>query len=76
MKNKEFQDSIIRLKEISKEIDSDGINFPDSIDLFEEGMELTKKCKNYIDKSELRIQKIISKNGGLELHDFDMDLKK
>ena len=76
MKNKEFEDSINRLKEISKRIDSDGINFPDSIDLFEEGMKLTKKCKDYLDKAELRIQKIISKNGEFELHDFDMERKK
>ena len=76
MKNKEFEDSINRLKEISKSIDSDGINFPDSIDLFEEGMKLTKQCKDYLDKAELRIQKIISKNGDLKLQEFDTDKKK
>ena len=73
MKNKEFEDSINRLKEISKRIDSDGITFPDSIDLFEEGMKLTKKCKDYLDKAELKIQKIISKNGDLQLQEFYKD---
>lgn len=72
-KNNEFEKSLVRLKEISEKIENNDIDFEDSIDLFEEGMKLTKKCRVILNDSELKVQKIINIDSSQELEDFDLE---
>ena len=73
MNSKEFEQSIQRLKEISKQIDYNDINFMESMDLFEEGMKITKECRIYLNNAKLRIKNIVNENGDLKLIDFKED---
>ncbi len=75
MKNEKFENNLKRLKEISIKIDSDDFDFTNSIDLFEEGMLLTKKCRTFLNKAELKIEKIILENDEIILEKFNMDQK-
>ena len=72
-KNNEFEKSLVRLKEISEKIDNNDIDFEDSIDLFEEGMKLTKKCRAILNESELKVQQIINVDSSQKLKDFDLE---
>jgi len=72
-KNNNFENNLNRLKVISEKIENDDLDFDESIKLFEEGMELTQKCKSILDDSELKIQKIIDKNGSFQLKEFKLD---
>lgn len=76
MKNEKFENNLKRLKEISIKIDSDDFDFTNSIDLFEEGMLLTKKCRTFLNKAELKIEKIILKNDEIILEKFNVNQKK
>jgi exodeoxyribonuclease VII small subunit len=76
MKNKDFENNLNRLKEISIKIDSDDLDFSNSLELFEEGMLLSIKCRKFLNKAELKIEKIILKNDEIELEDFNLDNKK
>lgn len=71
--NKSLEVDLKRLKEISDLIENDKIDFNESLNLFEEGMELTKKCKSLLDESELKIQKIIDNNNSINLTDYSLD---
>jgi|GEM_PF-438608 len=76
MNNKNFENNLKRLKEISIKIDSDDLDFSNSIDLFEEGLLLTKKCRKFLNKAELKIEKIILENDEVTLEKFNMDQEK
>jgi exodeoxyribonuclease VII small subunit len=71
--NKSLEVDLKRLKEISDLIENDKIDFNESLNLFKEGMELTKKCKSLLDESELKIQKIIDNNNSINLTDYSLD---
>tara|TARA_B100001029_G_C15035081_1_gene439587 strand:- start:614 stop:844 length:231 start_codon:yes stop_codon:yes gene_type:complete len=73
MKNNDLESAINRLKDISEKIENDKINIDESIDLFEEGMELTKKCRDILENAELKVKKIIEKNGEINLEKFKLD---
>ena len=72
-KNNEFEKSLARLKEISEKIENNELDFEDSIDLFEEGMKLTKKCRSILNESEFKVQKIINVESSEELEDFELE---
>ena len=71
--NKSLEVDLKRLKKISDLIENDKIDFNESLNLFKEGMELTKKCKSLLDESELKIQKIIDNNNSINLTDYSLD---
>ena len=54
-------------------IQSNDLILDESISLFEEGMIITKQCRNYLNDAKLKIKNIIKKNGDIELEDFEKD---
>ncbi len=76
MKNKNGQDSfesmIERLEEISELLDSNEIGLDESIKLYEEGIEISKKCFSKLKEAELKVSVLKkSLNGTLEESDFE-----
>ena len=76
MKKNNLESTINRLKEISDKIENDNLNIDESINLFEEGMKLTKDCREILENAELKVQKIIEENGEINLEKFNMDPEK
>ena len=76
MKKNNLESTINRLKEISDKIENDNLNIDESINLFEEGMKLTKDCRDILENAELKVQKIIEENGEINLEKFNMDPEK
>lgn len=61
MSNKQhqsFEEALARLKEIVNELEDESISLEDSIELFEEGIQLSKFCTETLEQAELRIEKV------------------
>ncbi len=56
-----FEDAIKRLEEIVRELESEKFDLDKSIELFEEGIKLSKFCKKKLDESEQKIEVILKK---------------
>ncbi len=54
-----FEDAMKRLEEIANELEKDDLTLDDSIAKFEEGMNLSKKCKQMLDRAEKKITILI-----------------
>jgi len=66
-----FEDSFKRLETILEKLESDDCTLDETINLYEEGLSLTKLCYDKLNSAELRIKEI-SKNqkGDLEIKDL------
>ncbi len=51
-KNKSFEDSLLRLKEISEKLEGNEVGLDDSIKLYEEGVKLAKECYTTLSEAE------------------------
>ena len=58
-KNINFEDKIQELEKITKELESDEVTLDDSIEKFENGMKISKECKEMLDNVEKRITILI-----------------
>lgn len=54
-----FEDAMKRLEEIANELEKDDLTLDDSVAKFEEGMNLSKKCKQMLDSAEKKITILI-----------------
>ncbi len=53
-----FEKALDRLAEINEKLESDGISLDESVELFKEGIELSKLCQKKLDDAKLEIEKI------------------
>lgn len=53
-----FEEALTRLEKIVEELEDDSISLEKSIELYEEGIELSKLCAKTLEDAELRIQKV------------------
>ena len=57
-----FEDLMEKLEEIACELEKGELNLDESVNKFEEGMEVSKQCSNRLDDAEKRIS-ILLKQG-------------
>lgn len=62
-KNQSFEESLLRLQQISELLESNDITLEESIKLYEEGIKLSKVCYTTIEKAELKVEEL---NNNLE----------
>ena len=62
MFNLNFEQKLLELENIVKKLEDGTLNLDESLDLFEKGVEITKKCQKILDEAEKRIS-VITKNG-------------
>lgn len=53
-----FEEALKRLESIVKKLEDESISLEASIDLYEEGITLSKQCTETLEDAELRIQKV------------------
>ena len=53
-----FEELYRRLEEAVEKLERGGLSLEESITLYEQGMELAKRCQEVLDKAELRITKL------------------
>lgn len=68
MENKSFEENLNRLKEIVRLIQSGELNLDDSIEVFKEGIELSKYLEDKLSSIEQKAVKIFENN---EIKDFE-----
>lgn len=59
-----FEEALQRLEEIVNELEDESISLEDSIQLYEEGIELSKICTETLEEAELRIEKVHEQHNG------------
>tara|TARA_B100000579_G_C22847492_1_gene865287 strand:+ start:1977 stop:2195 length:219 start_codon:yes stop_codon:yes gene_type:complete len=61
-KDVNIEDAFNQLSEIVNEIEKDNISLENALKLFEDGMALTKICKNKLKSAEEKVNSLIDKN--------------
>ena len=68
--DKNFEQALNRLEEISELLEDENTPLEDSIKLFEEGIELKEFCEEKLKSAKIKIDKIIKKNKDLSSEEF------
>ena len=69
-KENNFESALKRLEEISDLLENEDTPLEDSINLFEEGIELKEFCEEKLKSAKLKIDKIVKKNKSLSTTEF------
>lgn len=65
-----FEEIMKRLEEISTELESGKLNLDEAVNKFEEGINLSKKCNDILEKAEKRITILINNGDTLKEENF------
>jgi exodeoxyribonuclease VII small subunit len=68
-----FEDSIKALEELVKELEAGGIDLDRSIEIYERAVLLRNHCREILDESERKIQKIMDSSGEIRTDDLEVD---
>jgi exodeoxyribonuclease VII small subunit len=70
---KTFNENLNRLEEISRKLEEDNLDLEIAIELYEEGVELSKICIELLKSAEVKITELKTKlNNVLEISDEDI----
>lgn len=70
-KEKNFEESLLELEQIVKELENGNVPLDDAITKFNEAMKIAKICNDKLTKAEESVNKILNKDGTLE--DFKVE---
>jgi exodeoxyribonuclease VII small subunit len=59
-----FEDAYARLEEIVRRLEGDNLTIEQSVDLYEQGVELVRHCNARLDGAELRISQLAPSGDG------------
>lgn len=65
-KEKSFEEELEELNKIAEELEKGELSLEDSVKKFEEGMKISKKCNETLDKAEKKITELVNNNGVME----------
>lgn len=65
-----FEEAMKKLEEIATELESGKLNLDESVNRFEEGINLSKKCNDILEKAEKRISILINDKDELKEENF------
>lgn len=65
-----FEEAMKKLEEISTELESGKLNLDEAVNKFEEGINLSKKCNDILEKAEKRITILINNGDTLKEENF------
>ena len=65
-----FEEAMKKLEEIATELESGKLNLDESVDKFEEGINLSKKCSDILEKAEKRISILINDKENIKEENF------
>lgn len=66
MKEKKFDELLIEIEKIVKDLESGNIDLETSIDKYSEAMKLIKICSDKLNNATESVNKILEENGNLE----------
>ncbi len=65
-----FEELIEKLEEITNKLEKEQLSLDESVKLFEEGIELSKKCDSKLEDAEKRITILINKDNEIKEENF------
>lgn len=65
-KNKNFEEMMQELEQIAKDLESGNLSLDESVNKFEQGMEISKECSKVLEDAEKKIT-ILTKNSDGEI---------
>ncbi len=68
-KNNKFETDLKRLEKISELLEDNSVDLDDALNLYEEGIELSRSCISALKKAELRITELKKKLDELNLEE-------
>lgn len=63
-KNKNFEEMMKDLEKIAKDLESGNLSLDESVNKFEEGMEISKSCSKILEDAEKKITILIKDSNG------------
>lgn len=69
-KEENFEELITKLEEITNQLESDKLSLDESVELFEEGMKISKKCNEKLEDAEKRITILLKSDDGIKEENF------
>ena len=60
----DFEQSLARLEEVVRKLESASLPLDQAMKLFEEGMQLSRDCQEQLEKAEARVEILLKKAGG------------
>lgn len=66
-----FEETMMKLEEIAVQLEKGDLNLEDSVNKFEEGIKLSKKCNTYLEDAEKRITILLNKEEELNEENFE-----
>ncbi len=70
-KENNFENKILELESIVKELESGEVSLDDAIDKYTKAMKLAKECSDKLNKATESLNKILKENG--ELEEFNVE---
>lgn len=71
--NMNFEDIMKQLEIIANELEKGNLNLDESVKKFEEGIILSKKCNEILEKAEKKISILISNGDEIKEEDFNVE---
>jgi exodeoxyribonuclease VII small subunit len=65
-----IDEDIKKLEELAKKMEQGTLNLEQSLQVFQEGISLIRKCTTTLESAELRVKEIIETQGGLQAIPF------
>lgn len=66
-----IEKSLERLEEIVNKLEGEEVSLENSIELFEEGIQIADQIKEKLSQSKLKIRQVIEKSDTFEVEDFE-----
>jgi exodeoxyribonuclease VII small subunit len=63
-KKPDFEQSLARLEEVVRKLESANLPLDQAMKLFEEGMQLSRDCQGQLEQAEARVEILLKKAGG------------
>lgn len=63
-KSKNFEEMIINLEQIAKDLESGNLSLDDSVKKFEEGMKISAECSKVLEDAEKKISILVKNSEG------------
>ena len=68
--NLNFEESMQKLETIANELEKGNLSLDESVNKFEEGMKLSKKCNDFLESAERKITILINNGNDMAEEDF------
>lgn len=68
--NLNFEESMQNLETIANELEKGNLSLDESVNKFEEGMKLSKKCNDFLESAEKKITILINNGNDMAEEDF------